>query len=113
MNKSWIYIYLAGLIEILWVTGLKYADHLWEWATTAGLLVLSFYLVIKAVKNIPAGTAYAVFVGMGTAGTTLTGILFFGESFQWMKLILITTLLSGVLGLKLISVNREKKGADS
>jgi paired small multidrug resistance pump len=113
MNKSWIYIYIAGIIEILWVTGLKYANSLWEWAGTALLLVLSFYLVIKAVKNIPAGTAYAVFVGMGTAGTTLAGILFFNEDVDWIKLFLIFTLLSGVIGLKLLSGNQNEEGADS
>ncbi|WP_068620721.1 DMT family transporter [Paenibacillus tuaregi] len=103
MNKNWLFVLLGGIIEVVWVTGLKHA-HTWEaWLGTAAAIAASFWLIIEASRRLPVGTVYAVFTGIGTAGTVLTEMLVFGEPFNWVKTILIALLLAGVVGLKLIT----------
>lgn len=108
MNKSWLYVFLAGIIEILWVIGVKYSDNLFEWAGTILLICISFYILMQATKNIPVATTYAAFTGIGTAGTTIVGILAFGEDFSWLKILLLILLLIGILGLKLVTHEKEE-----
>lgn len=72
-----------------------------------------FYLMIMAGRVLPVGTVYAVFVGMGTAGTVLSEIIFFGEPLKLSKIILVFVLLLGVLGLKLVTNEDESKGAEN
>lgn len=103
MNKSWAYVVLAGLIEILWVIGLKYSNNGLEVAITILLILFSFYLLVQATKTIPVATTYAVFTGIGTAGTTIVGILVFEDAFSWLKILFLTLLLVGILGLKLVT----------
>ncbi|MFK2826231.1 multidrug efflux SMR transporter [Bacillus sp. B190/17] len=107
MNREWMKVFIAALFEVCWVIGLKHADDLWEWAGTAAAIFISFYLLIAAGKRLPVGTVYAVFVGMGTAGTVLSEILFFGEPVKGIKLVLIVVLLAGVIGLKLVTDEKE------
>jgi paired small multidrug resistance pump len=78
-------------------------------------LAISFYLIINASKHLPVGTVYAVFTGLGTAGTVVTEMLVFGEPFSWPKTLLILVLLAGVIGLKLITGQEgsPKEGADA
>ncbi len=109
MNRNWIFIILAGFIEVLWVLGLKHSSSIFSWAATFFLIYLSFVMVIKATKVIPVATAYAVFTGMGTAGTVLVDMLVFGEPFSYIKLAFILLLLMGVLGLKLVSSESNKE----
>lgn len=103
MNRNWIYVLLAGLVEVLWVIGLKHAQHLWEWVGVIASIVFSFYLIMKATQRLPVGTVYAVFTGIGTAGTVTTEMLVFGEPFRLSKILLIAILLAGVIGLKLVT----------
>lgn len=103
MNKSWNIIFLAGLFEIGWVVGLKHADSVMTWVLTAIAIYFSMHLLILASKKIPVGTAYAVFAGMGTTGTVILEIVVFGEAFRLIKILLILILLSGVIGLKLVT----------
>ncbi|WNS46963.1 multidrug efflux SMR transporter [Paenibacillus sp. MMS20-IR301] len=91
----------AACFEVVWVIGLKHASVPWEWAVTAVAILVSFYALIRASGRLPVGTVYAVFVGLGTAGTVLTGGVLFGEPLRPLKLILIAVLLAGVVGLKL------------
>ena len=107
MNQSWLLVVLAGVIEIFWVSGLKHAGNGFEWTITIMAIVASFTLLTIAGKNLPIGTLYAVFAGIGTAGTVLAEMIVFGEPFVPMKIVLIATLLGGVIGLKLISSNEE------
>ncbi|WP_053218327.1 DMT family transporter [Virgibacillus senegalensis] len=100
MNKEWIKIIVAAFFEVCWVIGLKHADDSWTWIGTVLSIVISFYLLVKSGEKLPVGTAYAVFVGLGTAGTVVSDIVFFGEPFQFMKVLLIVVLLAGVIGLK-------------
>ena len=103
MRNSWIKLYVASVLEVGWVVGLAHAYDVLTWGVTVVLIVVSNYLLLSAAKDLPTGTVYAVFVGLGTAGTVIAGILFFAEPFIWLKLLLIFLLLVGILGLKLTS----------
>lgn len=113
MNKNWTVVFIAAFFEVLWVIGLKHAYNLWTWMGTAVAIYISFYYMIMAGRKLPVGTVYAVFVGMGTAGTVLSDIIFFGEPFNLGKMILIMVLLTGVIGLKLVTQEEVEEGADS
>ncbi|MFM9279673.1 DMT family transporter [Paenibacillus jiagnxiensis] len=107
MNKTWLSVIIAALIEVGWVIGLKHATGVLEWGATVIAIILSFTLMIRASRSLPVGTVYAVFVGLGTAGTVLAEIILFGSSVQFEKMLLIGVLLLGVIGLKMLS--KEKK----
>ncbi|KAB2328902.1 DMT family transporter [Bacillus mesophilum] len=113
MNKDWIKVFIAAFFEVFWVIGLKHAHDFWAWAGTLVAIGISFYLMIMAGRKLPVGTVYAVFVGLGTAGTTLSEILFFGEPFRIEKVLLILLLLAGVIGLKLVTTNKVQEEGDS
>ncbi|VEF49002.1 small multidrug resistance protein [Bacillus freudenreichii] len=112
MNTNWIKVFVAAFFEVFWVIGLKHASDFWTWTGTIISIVISFYLMIMAGRMLPVGTVYAVFVGLGTAGTVLSDIVFFGEPFKVAKIILILVLLAGVIGLKLVTKDNDKKGAE-
>lgn len=103
MNQNWVKVFLATFFEVFWVIGFKYASTSWTWIGTIISLLFSFYLMIDASRTLPVGTVYAIFVGMGTAGTFIAEVLFFHEPFQLEKMLLIITLLIGVIGLKLVT----------
>ncbi|MGZ9586349.1 DMT family transporter [Paenibacillus marinisediminis] len=103
MKKEWWLVVLAGVIEVVWVSGLKYSTSWWGWLITIASIVLSFKLLIEAASRLPIGTVYAVFTGLGTAGTVITEMVFFGEPVDPIKLILIAMLTAGVIGLKLVT----------
>jgi paired small multidrug resistance pump len=109
MNRIWVLVILAGLIEILWAIGLKHSSNWLSWMGTALLIYLSFALLVQATKSLPVATVYAIFTGIGTAGTVIVEILFFGEAFSWTKLLFILLLLSSVVGLKLVTTESSKK----
>ncbi|MDD4768048.1 MAG: multidrug efflux SMR transporter [Desulfotomaculaceae bacterium] len=111
MNKTWIKVFVAAFLEIFWVIGLTHSDDFWTWTGTIIAIIVSNYLMITAAQVLPAGTVYAIFVGLGTAGTVMAEILFFGEPFKLAKIILITILLAGIIGLKLITNDQAEKGA--
>ncbi|NOU88571.1 QacE family quaternary ammonium compound efflux SMR transporter [Paenibacillus sp. LMG 31460] len=111
MNRNWIYIFIGAFFEVIWVTGLKHADTTMMWIGTIIAMYISFHLIISASTKLPVGTVYAVFTGMGTAGTVLVEMLLFGEPFRFLKVFLILLLLTGVFGLKFVTKEQEKKGA--
>ena len=113
MNTNWIKVFIGAFFEVLWVIGLKHANGFWTWTGTAISIIISFYVIILAGRKLPVGTVYAVFVGLGTAGTVLSEIIFFGEPFKVEKIILILLLFAGVIGLKLVTKDEIKSGADS
>jgi quaternary ammonium compound-resistance protein SugE len=103
---AWLLLVIAGMLEIGWAIGLKYADgftrlvpSLW---TLAGLTA-SMVLLAAAARSLPIGTAYAVWTGIGTAGTALLGIWLFREPASAVRLFCIALIIAGVLGLKLTS----------
>ncbi len=103
---AWLILLVAGLFEIAWAVGLKLTDGFrrpgMSAATVAGM-ALSFVLLAAAMRSIPMGTAYAVWTGIGTAGTAILGIAYFGESADWPRLACVTMILAGIVGLKLVS----------
>ncbi|KMY51339.1 DMT family transporter [Peribacillus loiseleuriae] len=107
MNINWIYVLLAGILEIVWVSGLKYSNNILEWVVTGATIVVSFIVLVKATKHLPIGTVYAVFTGIGTAGTVIVEMVVFGEPFKLLKMILVGTLICGVIGLKMLTNDEE------
>lgn len=107
LNLAWSLIVLGGIIECFWVSGLKYANTLPLYILTGIGICISFTCAVIAMKKIEVSIAYSVFVGIGTTGVILLEMLFFKESFSLLKIILILILLSGVIGLKLISKENE------
>lgn len=103
---SWILLLVAALCEIGWAAGLKYTEgftRFWPSVWTGLALVTSVVLLALAVRTIPLGTAYAVWTGIGAAGTVICGILLWGEPATLARLGCIALILAGVLGLKLAS----------
>ena len=102
----WFYLVLAGLLEIGWAVGLKYTagfTRLWPSVGTAAAMVVSFFFLSLSLKAIPIGTAYAVWTGIGAAGTALLGMLFFGEPRDAARLACLVMIVAGTVGLKLFS----------
>src|SRR6185503_15917680 len=100
----WILLLLAGLFEIAWAIGLKFTDgftRLWATIGTVAALVVSVVLLGLATRSLPIGTAYAVWTGIGAAGTVLCGIVFLGEPATDVRLVCVALILCGVIGLKL------------
>lgn len=103
---SWIYLLLAGLAEVGWALGLKYAEGFTRPLPTALTLlglVVSMALLGLALRDLPMGTAYAVWTGIGTVGTVAFGIWLFGDPVTPMRLVCIGLIVAGIVGLKLVS----------
>ncbi len=101
---SWFLLILAGLFEIGWAVGLKYTEgftRLWPSIFTVTSMVVSMLLLGLAVKHLPIGTAYGVWVGIGAMGTAIAGIILLGEGVSLLKIASLILILLGVLGLKL------------
>src|SRR5690625_4818807 len=113
MNTNWLKVIVAAIFEVFWVIGLKHADNFWTWSGTVIAIIISFYLMIMAGRKLPVGTVYAIFVGLGTAGTVFSEIIFFAEPFEMQKVLLIFVLLAGVIGLKLVTPDKVQKGDES
>ena len=103
MNRNWLLVIIAGFIEVLWATGLKYSNNWISWLGVTLLIYLSFIVLLKATKTLPVATVYAVFTGIGTAGTVVVEMIFFNEAFSWSKVFFIVLLIVGVAGLKLVT----------
>lgn len=103
-SGAWLYLFLAGLMEVGWAIGLKYT-HGWTRPIPSALTILSMVgsmvLLAKALKVLPIGTAYAVWVGIGAAGTAILGIYLFQESVAPARLFFLLMLLVAIAGLKL------------
>lgn len=108
MTVAWIFLLLAGFFEICFTIALKYSEgfsKLIPSIITVTFIVLSFFSVSQAMKEIPIGTAYAVWAGIGAAGTVICGIAFFGDSYHIVRLISIFLIIIGIIGLKLAHVD--------
>lgn len=100
---SWGILFLAGIFEIFWAIGLKYSDGFTKLIPsifTLITMIISFYLLSLALKTLPIGTAYAVWVGIGTIGTVIAGIILFEETINFIRLLSILFILLGIIGLK-------------
>lgn len=101
---NWFILVAAGLFEIGWAVGLKYTDgftRLWPTIGTVLSMIISLGLLGIAMKSLPVGTAYAVWVGVGAVGTAILGIVLLGESANPMRLLSLGLIVAGIVGLKL------------
>jgi quaternary ammonium compound-resistance protein SugE len=103
---AWHALLLAGLFEIAWAVGLKYSDgftRLWPSLGTVVAIGLSFVMMSLSLKSIPFGTAYAIWTGTGAAGAILVGMVLFGESADALRVVCLTLIVIGIVGLRLAS----------
>jgi len=102
----WILLVLAGLFEVGWAIGLKYTDgftKLWPTVGTVAAMAISLGLLGIAMKSLPVGTAYAIWVGVGAVGTVILGIVLFQEPTNALRLVSVGLIVAGLVGLKLAS----------
>jgi quaternary ammonium compound-resistance protein SugE len=102
----WLVLVLAGLFEIGWAIGLKYTDgftKLWPTLGTVASMIVSLGLLGLAMKSLPVGTAYAVWVGVGAVGTAILGIVLLGEPANAGRMVSLALIVAGIVGLKLAS----------
>ncbi len=100
---AWIYLLVAGFFEIVWAFGLKQSlgwTKLWPSVWTLAALILSFSFLSQALKTIPMGTAYAVWMGIGAVGTAIVGMFFLGESREAGRVFCLFLIVAGIVGLK-------------
>lgn len=103
---AWVILFLAGLFETGWAIGLKYTDgftRLWPTVWTVFAMIVSLWLLGIAVKTLPVGTAYSVWVGVGAVGTVALGIALLDEPANAARLISVGLIIAGIIGLKLAS----------
>ena len=100
---SWIILFFAGLFEVGWAVGLKYTDGFSRplpTALTVGAMIISLGLLGLAMKELPLGTAYVIWTGVGAVGTVIAGIILFGESMALFRLASVALIIAGLVGLK-------------
>ena len=100
----WIILFFAGLFEVGWAVGLKYTDGFSRplpTALTVGAMIISLGLLGLAMKELPLGTAYAIWTGVGAVGTVIAGIILFGESMALFRLASVALIIAGLVGLKI------------
>ena len=102
----WLVLFIAGLFEVAWAIGLKYTEgfsKLWPSVFTIACMIISMGLLAYAVKQLPVGTAYAVWTGIGAVGTAILGIILFDESKELARIFFIFLIIVGIVGLKIFS----------
>jgi quaternary ammonium compound-resistance protein SugE len=101
---AWILLVLAGLFEVGWAIGLKYTEgfsRLWPTIWTALAMIISLWLLGIAMKSLPVGTAYSIWVGVGAVGTVILGIVLLGEPANASRLVSVALIVAGIIGLKI------------
>ncbi len=104
MHMAWVILITAGLFEVGWAIGLKYTEgftRLWPTVGTVLAMIISLWLLGIAMKSIPVGTAYSIWVGVGAVGTVILGIVLLGEPANAGRLVSVTLIVAGIVGLKL------------
>lgn len=103
---AWLYLTVAGLLEVAWAIGLKYTDgftRVWPSLGTVLAMVLSVLFLGLALKSLPVGTAFAIWTGIGAVGTVILGIVLFAEPATAVRLACVGLILAGIVGLKLVT----------
>lgn len=103
---KWLVLVIAGIFEVWWAVGLKYSEGFTKLVpsvlTVIGMIA-SFYFLSLALKELPLGTAYAIWTGIGTIGTVILGVFLFKEPIDFVRLVCIGLIVAGIIGLKLVS----------
>ncbi len=105
---SWVYLMIAGIFECGFTTALRYVDASWSWKPIIAFLLCaaaSFFFLSLSLRTLPMGTAYAVWTGLGAAGTVLIGITWYDEPTDTMRMLFLMLLLGSIVGLKLVSTH--------
>ncbi len=108
MNPYWTVLLIAAALEVVWAVGLKYTEgftRLWPTVLTVAALAASMALLALSLRELPLGTAYAIWTGIGAVGTAALGIILFGEAASPARIICIALILAGLVGLKLTSAD--------
>lgn len=103
---AWVYLLIAGILEVVWATAMKQAEgftKLWPSVVTVVAMLISFSLLAMAMKSLPLGTAYATWTGIGAVGAVLVGILWLGEPSDALRLLFVAMIIGGIVGLKVTS----------
>ena len=103
---AWLYLAIAGLLEVAWAIGLKYSEgftHLVPTTITVGAMIASVVLLGLALRDLPVGTGYAIWTGIGTVGTVILGMVLFGDPATATRLGCIGLIIAGIAGLKLFT----------
>ena len=106
--NAWLSLLVAGIMETGWAIGLKYTEgfsRLIPSVVTIALMAGSFYFLSKSLNDLPIGTAYAVWTGIGAVGTVILGIYLFGESRDLLRILCLLLIISGIIGLKVVSAD--------
>jgi quaternary ammonium compound-resistance protein SugE len=101
---AWVLLLIAGMLEVGWAIGLKYTEgftKVWPSVLTLSAMTASVVLLAIAMKSLPVGTSYAIWVGVGAVGTAILGIILFGESANAGRLVSLGLIVAGIVGLKL------------
>jgi len=104
--KAWLILLLAGLLEIIWAVGLKYTDGFSKFVPTTLVLLValaSVYLLSVALRDLPVGTAYAIWTGIGATGVAIVGMALFGEAISGLRIFFILLIVTGIMGLKIFT----------
>lgn len=107
-GSAWLSLLVAGAMETGWAIGLKYTEgfsRLVPSVLTIALMAGSFYFLSKSLATLPVGTAYAVWTGIGAVGTVILGMVLFGESRDLLRILCLLLIISGIVGLKMVSVD--------
>jgi len=103
---TWLILFIAGLFETAWVIGMKYSQgftRFWPGVFTIVSLLISMGLLAYSLKELPVGSAYAVWTGIGAVGTAVLGIVLFGESKELIRLFFIFLIIAGIAGLRIFA----------
>lgn len=103
---GWIFLIISGFGEVAGVTFMKLSDGFKLWKGTVGAIIagfISFFFLSKALMTIPISTAYGIWTGIGSIGSVVLGMVIFGESRNWRKMLFLSMIISGVIGLKVVS----------
>lgn len=115
VNRAWVLIVVAGVFETAFATALKLSDGFRHAGPTASFVVFaaaSFFLLTRGVRVLPLGTAYAVWTGIGAAGTVLTGIVLFGEPLTLPRLLFLVLLIGSIAALRLIGDTGDRESVE-
>ncbi len=102
---DWLWLAVAGVLEVVWATGMKYSDgftRLYPTLFTLLTMLAGFGCLALAMRTLPLGTAYAIWTGIGTVGTVLAGMVIWGESTSLPRILCLVLIVSGIVGLKLL-----------
>ncbi len=102
---------MTSFFELVWIYGFNIASAWWHWIFIVVFIAIDFHFLTKACENLPTGTVYAVFAGIGTVGTALMDVFFFGQSLSVGKIFFIAVLVMGVISLKLADDREDRKTA--